>query len=397
MSAQPLRIYSGDVTPPSQTVPTLIPIPGTTPPRRKKKNPTLRAVFEKRVKPALLAKGRKGATIQSIDSSVAKWEEYWQKHTWILDTCVLRVRGIKLKHMEAFQRWLATTAVSERGKPYSACSVNRIMGAIRQVLRAAERKGLLTNRPQVERLATRAAKKWYFRREQFDSLMDACDGCTWPRDLPTLDTPTWWRALLSMYWLYGFRTQELYAFQSDKTPLHWSAITLGTETPNPEGQAESEYGWLTYVPEKQSWAKPEPLYIPLTRHARAIIDLLAKATRELHGGELPPGAKLFPWSTAHRSFYAQWESLQQRARVQTKAGGAFEIKHFRKTAATYLEEHHKGLAAAVIGWADRNESQVMANHYVVSENVLVSKLHTYPVPKSFSRWLDPSGPQLRLF
>ncbi len=174
-------------------------------------------------------------------------------------------------------------------------------------------------------------------------IWTVADHCTWPR-ISGLATGDWWRCALCLLWTYGFRTQELIAFQKGKQQLSWSCIHFDTETPNPAGQAHNAHGWLVYVPQKQRWAKPEPLYLPLTIHARAAIDWLAGAARAQCGGNLPPGRPLFPWSSSHKSLYAQWEAMQSRADVRTKAGPPFQFKHLRKSAATYLEGHWPGLA-----------------------------------------------------
>ena len=80
--------------------------------------------------------------------------------------------------------------------------------------------------------------------------------------------------------------------------------------------------------------------------------------------------------------------MQTLAGVTAKSGEPFLLKNLRKSAATYLENHHKGLGAAVCGWADRETSAVMAKHYAVDELTLVEKLATYPVPACFDSLLE---------
>jgi integrase len=362
--------------------------PGEPPPKTKPER-TLEAAFAKLVKPKMLQRSRKPGTIRDIERALEKWREYWtaqmKTDTRISDPCVLS--NVKVRHMERWQTHLL------KELQLSPPTVNRYLGSIRQVLVAAESRGIVKRRPKVERLPTHAAKKFYLTIEQVESLWSAAGAATWPQ-CPGMSPGDWWRCALVLYWVYGFRTQELIAFQTGKQSLCWSAISLEAETPNPEGTARNALGWLVYTPQKQSWAKPQPLYLPLIPATRAAIDRL-RAAAVHRDGELVAGARIFPLGTAHKSLYRQWRAWQTRAKVATKAGTPFLLKSLRKSAATYLEKHRKGLGAAVCGWADREISQVMQTHYAVNELELVDELATYPTPECFKK-LGVGSTQLEL-
>ena len=435
MTTPNFRVFGSEASP---TPPRILPMTrGTDPGNRKKRKPgpTLRQVYERHVRPGLVAKDRAGSTVRDIERALERWELYWsspsdassppsevateQKGERIANPfpsappdsadvrpprvpVQLRVRTIKRRHLEEFQIHLQTCK-SQRGKPFAKSTINGELGSIRQILCAAESHALLKEgRPRIAKLsANAAAPKFYISREQMNQIWEACDHATWPR-LPGMRSADWWRCALTLLWLYGFRTQELLAFQVGKEKLTWSGIHWIAETPNPAGQATNELGWLVYVPQKQKWAKPEPLYLPLTPHSRAAIEWLASAARAQCEGQLPPDRPLFPWSKAHKPLYAQWESIQKRAKVQTKLGEPYEFKHLRKSAATYLEAHWPGLGEAVVGWADRGNqasqpSHVMKVHYQVDEIVIVDKLATYPVPECFTSLLAKPTAQMRLF
>ena len=441
MTNHNIRVFGSESPPPS---PRILPMtrgtdPPSGPPRKKRKlGPTLRQVYERHVRPGLVAKDRVGSTIRDIERALERWEQYWTSGcapdatATVAPTVTspepkgeritnpfpshqpdeaspikrlpvqLRVRTIKRRHLEEFQIHLQTCK-SQRGKPFAKSTINGELGSIRQILCAAESHALLREgRPRIAKLtANAAAPKFYVSREQMNQIWEACDHATWPR-LGGLRSADWWRCALTLLWLYGFRTQELLAFQKGKQKLTWSGIHLQAETPNPAGQAMNDLGWLAYVPQKQKWAKPEPLYLPLTPHSRAAVDWLAIAARTQCEGQLPPDRPLFPWSAAHKKLYAQWQLIQARAKVATKLGNAYEFKHLRKSAATYLEAHWPGLGEAVVGWADRanqasQPSQVMKVHYQVDEIVMVDKLATYPVPECFTSLLSKPTSQMRLF
>lgn len=329
--------------------------------------PTLRSVFDRHVMPQLERKSRSARHVRDIALAIDAWEQLWplQLHD---------VRNIRSSHVEQLQQHL-------RGRGLSHARVNGYSRSIRQVLMAAHRQGIAERRINVPMLREAAAPKFYLRPADIERLWQHCDALTWPQ-VPGLATAEWWRCALLLYWLYGFRTQELIAFARGMTALTWSAVSLEAETPNPHGTAENEYGWLTYIPQKQSWAKPEPLYLPLTRHARAAIDRLARVAHTA-------SSQVFPWPRSQRSYYRAWNRLQELAGVVTKAGGLFHVKALRKSAATYLEKHHRGLGAAVCGWADRETSSaVMSRHYESNELMLVERLADYPVPACFDSLLE---------
>lgn len=373
-SSEPyLRLYQ----PPGSTLGS-----GEPPPKPKRKNPSLEAVFRRYVLPDLQLRKRSPRTIADIELSLREWRAFWEAkvvrieaergtripHPWL-------IRSVRQHHLERWQAHLAGQTSSRTGAPLSTATINRKLGAIRQVLVAAEGK-IIARRPRVRCLSTKPAPKYYVTESQISALWLACDSASWPR-VGTLSAAEWWRCALLLYWVYGFRTQELVAFARGMDPLKWSAITFGRETPNPEGTAENPHGWLSYTPQKQKWAKPAPLYLPLTAHTRAALDKIRSAM-----GSAPDQA-IFPWPRGQRDFYQAWKRLQKSASVRTKSGEPFELKALRKSAATYLEKHHKGLGAAVCGWAARGESNVMKTHYEVTELVLVEKLGSYPLPACF--------------
>ncbi|MCA9158717.1 MAG: helix-turn-helix domain-containing protein, partial [Planctomycetales bacterium] len=332
----------------------------------KKRQPTLRAVYDRHVKPRLIKRNRARSTMVELLRAVDAWDCFWPPK-------LQNVRRIRHKHLEKWQNHLLDQGLS-------ACTVNRYLKAIGQILRAAVNSGIIANRPSLEQLPTRPATLWYMQLADMDKLIGSCDQMTWPR-LPGLTPGQWWQAALVLYWIYGFRTQEVLAFGVGRRSLSWDSIDLDPQTPNPAGMAVNEWGWLSYVPQKQEWTKPDPLYLPLTKHARAAIDLLQCGRQE--SSEL-----LFPWPRSQKQLYMRWRELQKLAGVATKGGKPFCFKHIRKSAATHLERHYRGLGAAVIGWADRDVSMVMSRHYAVNELMLVEQLASYPVPDAFDSLLS---------
>lgn len=322
---------------------------------------SLRSVFRKYIEPGMIKRSRAKDTIAEILRALDAWELHWPPEMH----CVKKIRP---RHLEAFQDSLLKRRLSN-------ATVNNYLRSIQRVLIAANRHGLIRRRPAVMKLPTKASPKHYLRFQDLEAIWEACEQAAWPV-IPGLTTAAWWRCAITLYWIYGFRTQELVSFRPDRSPLNWAAISLAEDTPNPEGCATNALGWLTYTPQKQKWAKPTPLFLPLTRHSRRAIELLPRDHQDAHG-------RLFPWPQSSRDFYGTWKAIQATAGIATKSGGHFQTKAFRRSAATFLERHHRGLGAAVIGWADREVSSVMAKHYAVSELILVEQLKSYQVPDCF--------------
>lgn len=363
---QPIKLY----TPPAESP--------------KKRLPTLRRVWRRHLFPELQKKNRSAKTINDIQLHLNRFEEYWRNKRMSYPLIIAR---LKRENMEEWQQSLLATGLSAR-------TANKHLASIRQLLVCAEKHRMVKQRPRLEQLThCKASPKLYLTDDQLDRLWNAASQLTWPR-VGDLHPAEFWRSALILYRIYGFRTQELIAYELGKTPLQWRNISLDAETPNPSGTAINNLGWLWYLPQKQKWAKPDPLYLPLTRHARAAIMKLADAAGV--GSNCSPSeaaTPLLPISRAPVTFYANWRSWLKLAKVQPKQlpdsaeTTMFDPKHLRKTCATHLDRHHKGLADAVIGWAAREGSRVSSVHYIADELTIVDKLNSAPMPASFDAWL----------
>lgn len=362
------------------------------PPRRLKKRRSLRFVYERYVKPAMLTEGVTAKHIADVERHLRSWETFWvsykastpkkQRITYPL------LPGIKREHLEIWRRHLLSTSLANR-------TVNKYLGTIRTLLVNAENHTVLKSRPRLERLPERKKfndRKLYFRDQQFDALMLSAASLRWPS--PTtigMPTGTWWQCALVLYRSYGFRVQELLAYERGKQPLTWENICLDAETPNPMSEETNEFGWLFYTPPKTKRFKAEPIYLPLTRYTRAAIDRLAAVP---HG----PTDQLFRMPRAQQSFFRAWYELLDLAKVKPKIPGVqFCPYHFRKTCATHLSRHKNGLATAVCRWGSSRdhdgegsrEAQVAMDHYIC-DDMLLRELHTAPWPSSFEQILNPT-------
>jgi hypothetical protein len=184
-----------------------------------------------------------------------------------------------------------------------------------------------------------------------------------------------------LYRTYGFRPQELLAYDAKKTPITWANISFGIESPNPSSEETNEHGWLHYTPPKTKRKKPHPLYLPLTKHARAALNIIA-ATR------VSNDAPLFPMPHSQQGFLKQWYRWFEDAGVKPKIDGArFKPYCLRKTCATHMSAHKTGLATAICRWGSSGEAGVATEHYIGSDNIIRFLLDA-PMPKSFDALLS---------
>lgn len=228
-------------------------------------------------------------------------------------------------------------------------SINTHIDTIRQVCKCAFDNELTTKAaPSFPRLTESATVlKHYLSNKELNRLYKACKHAVWPT---TVD-PVWhWRAALVMFYTYGMRTQELIAYRHDMTPLTWANIFKQKRTPARDGKAKCKYGWLQYLPQKQSHIKPEPLSLPVNE---MVLFHLNKIRRD--------EGRVIPFPKSSHQFYTQWRELQRIAKVCISEGEYYDVKHLRKTAATkYASIAGSEVSESITGHAKRG---VSATHY----------------------------------
>ena len=225
------------------------------------------------------------------------------------------------------------------------------------------------------------ARKIYLRDEQIDALMTQTESLVWPpKSFTGVEPADWWQCALVLYRTYGFRPQELLAYDRKKTPIRWSNITFAIESPNPSSEEKNEHGWLHYILPKTKKKKPHPLYLPLTKHARAALELI-QATK------VSDDSPLFPMPHSQQGFLAQWYRWFESAGVKPKIEGArFKPYALRKTCATHLSSHKTGLASAVCRWGPSADAKVATDHYI-GDDAIIKHLLDAPMPKTFDELL----------
>ena len=280
---------------------------------KKKKQLSFRYVLEHYVRPSQDDKKCSTKHIQELERHLKSWEEFWKSPEGkeVLRGEKLNVKSCERNHLAVFRRHLLSDAES----PLKNQTVNRYLRSINQIIKAAEDHGLIKHRAKLARLANDGldpAEKIYLRDEQIDALMGAADKLTWPKfESSGLEASTWWMCALVLFRIYGFRPQELLAYNSTRKPVTWKNISFDEVSPNPSTHEINKYGWLFYTPPKTQRSKPTPLYLPLTRHARAALDLVLVS-------RVSDDAPVFRMPFSQQSYLSQWYTWLEIAGVKPK-------------------------------------------------------------------------------
>lgn len=289
----------------------------------------------------------------------------------------LTIDAIDSRAVKSFIRWII------EDRELSASTAVKAKNTIARLVRLAGDNGHEVKTIHARGPRVRSREKYYIDDLQVTQLWTTAGAMQWPRLGPP--PSVFWRAAIVLYLTYGMRVQDLIAYQPDKRPITWGAISLDPRSPNPEGRSENALGWLTYTAAKTG----RRYYLPLTKYTRAAVDRLWKAASG-SGGDWharPKDRPLLPCPTGH-GLGRNWRLLQRLAHVSRPDGAPYWLEDFRKTCATYLYQVEPELAYLVCGWSTA-ASRVAHGHYINGEPALVQLMHSVPWPRCFDDWLDP--------
>ena len=353
--------------------------------------------------PILIQEQRKPATIAEYQTALYAWQRFWHPEKRFKNESTPSVSttdGVKPEpsieqitgdELAEFRAWYSS---GTRGK----LQVNKIVNNIRSILIAASERNKITSAPKLKKLsANKSAPKVYLSYEHVNAIYEACESAKWPvkdRNQNELNLPAarYWQTAVVLFFNYGFRTQELIAFEKGHRALAWNNIEFGSESPGSEIQ--NEHGWLWYTPQKQEHCKPQPLILPLNLISRQHLQMIYRAKRA-------DQKLLFPFAHDTDKFYETWHLIVDAAGVKPKSAmstseNRYQIKHFRKTCTTWHNFFCRGIAPFVVGHADRDSGAVaMTNdHYDNAELALVQAFKEFEQPSSFEQI---NSNQLQLF
>jgi integrase len=190
---------------------------------------------------------------------------------------------------------------SETSPQVSPATVNKELRTLRAVLRKAVRWGLLAKMPEIEFLREAGKLPIYVTPEHFAKLYQAADVTRWPDGQPYAPA-AWWRGLLVMAYMTGWRIGSLLA-------LRWEDVDLKA------GTALSRH-----ADNKGKRDQKVPLHPLVVEHLSKLASF---------------NPCVFPWSNARRSLFDEFNKLQGAAGVRPEGGKAhYGFHDFRRAFAT---------------------------------------------------------------
>ena len=112
--------------------------------------PSLGAVYRDLVAPDLIARGRTSATLSDQRTHLRSWSEAWAA----LREPEPPAAAVRLVDLQRYRTWLTQTLRANDGTAASPRTINKYLGTIQQVGRAAVRHGLAVGFPILDKLPT---------------------------------------------------------------------------------------------------------------------------------------------------------------------------------------------------------------------------------------------------
>lgn len=192
----------------------------------------------------------------------------------------------------------------------SPATVNRELRYLKASLRLASDWGFVSKMPRIRYLKPAEKLPTYVTPEHFAAMIEACKVATMPEDVPNVPAVEWWRGLLVMLYMTGWRIGQTLAIRWEDVDLDaGTAITLADHN---KGRRDQE----------------TPLH-----------PLIVKFLRPLAGSFSPT---VFPWNRNERTLWAEFERIQRAATLADgspmpksgKNGGWYGFHDLRRGFAT---------------------------------------------------------------
>ncbi len=186
----------------------------------------------------------------------------------------------------------------KNGPVVSPATVNRELRTLRAILRKAHRWDYLPKLPEFEFLKEPQKLPTYITPEDFAKLYKACDQATMPSDL-SYPASDWWRGLLMMAYLTGWRVGQLLAVRREDVDLE-SGVAI-TRAKDNKGKRDQKVPLHPVVIQHlRRLASFDPVMFPLNQNRRALYEEFARLQKA--AGVCPLEKKRFGFHDLRRAF-----------------------------------------------------------------------------------------------
>ena len=190
------------------------------------------------------------------------------------------------------------------GKRVSPATINKELRTIRAVLRKAVRWGYLATCPEVEFLKEPGKLLTYVSPDDFQAIYGACETARWP-DVGPFSPADWWRGLITMAYMTGWRIGALLA-------LRWDDVDL---------EAGTAISWADDNKGKRD--QLVPLHALVLEHLRPLVSF---------------HALVFPWNHHNRAVLNEFHAIQRAAGVKPVGKARYGFHDLRRGFATLNAE-----------------------------------------------------------
>src|SRR5208337_249625 len=161
---------------------------------------------------------------------------------------------------------------TEQGKKagtlVSPATLNKELRHLKAILRKAKKWKYLPEMPDFEFEREPVKLATYVTPDHFAAIYAACDSAKMPMDLP-YPAADWWRGLIVMAYMTGWRISELLALRRDDVDL--AAGTAITRSEDNKGNREERAKLhLLVVEHLQRLVGFDPYYFPWNHHGRSL-------------------------------------------------------------------------------------------------------------------------------
>jgi integrase len=195
----------------------------------------------------------------------------------------VRVFALSTAHIDNFIAKRRQEAGRRKGDLISPFSVNKDLRHIKAALAVAVEWGYLVKAPKFRMEKEPGKLPTYINGDDFASIYRACDNARMPEDLRNVSPADWWRALLVMGYMTGWRISDMLALRKDRLDL---------ETGTAVSLAKDNKG------KRDELVKLHPVVI---EHLRRLEGAFSSV--------------VFPWNHNERTLYDEFARIQEAAGI----------------------------------------------------------------------------------
>lgn len=298
--------------------------------------------FERIIRPVKMAAIR----TQTIDEFVAKRRV--EKGTRTIEPTCPSCQGLGVRKAKGWKCANCDENLKPLKSTVSPATVNQALRHLKAVLGVAHDWGYLPVVPKFRMVREPGRLPTFITPEDFAAIYQACDKATMPANMPGVVPAEWWRALLVMAYMTGWRISELLA-------LHRNDVDLEAATA------------LTRAEDNKRRDELVKLHPVVVAHLRRL-----------------PGFDpcYFTWNYDSRTLYVEFARIQIAAKVKPVEKRQYGFHDLRRAFATMNADR---LTADALQSLMRHKSYLTTKKYINMTRQIDEAVNSLHVPEVLRR------------